>query len=132
MFVLTHHARDPLKLKEGRPSTSRLAGSRPRSSRRDTRPQAKTYHSPENKTARQYLVAGLVDEMEISFVPILLGSGERLFDGVEATCTVWSRAHGRDAQSDSPQVRETVKADLHPMPVASATSSNHRVMSPPA
>jgi len=32
--------------------------------------------------ARQYLVAGLVDEMEISLVPILPGRGERLFDGV--------------------------------------------------
>ena len=31
--------------------------------------------------ARQYLTAGLVDEMEISLVPTLLGSGERLFDG---------------------------------------------------
>ena len=34
------------------------------------------------KGAQQYLVAGLVDEMEISLVPTLLGSGERLFDGV--------------------------------------------------
>ena len=34
------------------------------------------------KAAQQYLVAGLVDEMEISLVPTLLGSGERLFDGV--------------------------------------------------
>ncbi|MEO8622774.1 MAG: dihydrofolate reductase family protein [bacterium] len=32
--------------------------------------------------AQQYLVAGLVDEMLISVVPTLLGSGERLFDGV--------------------------------------------------
>jgi dihydrofolate reductase len=32
--------------------------------------------------AQQYLKAGLVDEMEISLVPILLGGGERLFDGV--------------------------------------------------
>jgi dihydrofolate reductase len=32
--------------------------------------------------AQQYLAAGLVDEMEISVVPTLLGSGERLFDGV--------------------------------------------------
>ena len=30
--------------------------------------------------AQQYLQAGLVDEMEINLVPILLGSGERLFD----------------------------------------------------
>ena len=32
--------------------------------------------------ARQYLVAGLVDEMEINLVPTLLGSGERLFEHV--------------------------------------------------
>ena len=32
--------------------------------------------------ARQYLVAGLVDEMEINLVPTLLGAGERLFEGV--------------------------------------------------
>jgi dihydrofolate reductase len=32
--------------------------------------------------AQQYLAAGLVDEMEINLVPTLLGSGERLFDGV--------------------------------------------------
>jgi dihydrofolate reductase len=30
--------------------------------------------------ARQYLAAGLVDEMWLHVVPILLGSGERLFD----------------------------------------------------
>ena len=29
--------------------------------------------------AAQYLRAGLVDEMEIHLVPVLLGSGERLF-----------------------------------------------------
>jgi riboflavin biosynthesis pyrimidine reductase len=32
--------------------------------------------------ARQYLVAGWVDEVEIDLAPTLLGSGERLFDGV--------------------------------------------------
>jgi hypothetical protein len=34
------------------------------------------------RAAQQYLAAGLVDEMEINLVPTLLGSGERLFDGV--------------------------------------------------
>jgi dihydrofolate reductase len=33
--------------------------------------------------ASQYLIAGLVDEMELSMVPILLGGGERLFAGVD-------------------------------------------------
>ena len=32
--------------------------------------------------ARQYLLADLVDEMELHQSPILLGAGERLFDGV--------------------------------------------------
>lgn len=32
--------------------------------------------------AQQYLRAGLVDEMEIHLVPILLGDGEQLFEGV--------------------------------------------------
>ena len=32
--------------------------------------------------ARQYLAAGLVDEMDLSVVPVLLGRGERLLDDV--------------------------------------------------
>jgi dihydrofolate reductase len=32
---------------------------------------------------QQYLNAGLLDEMQLHIVPILLGSGERLFDGVK-------------------------------------------------
>jgi len=34
-------------------------------------------------SARQCLVAGLVDEMEINLVPTLIGAGERMLDGVD-------------------------------------------------
>jgi dihydrofolate reductase len=34
------------------------------------------------KAAQQYLAAGLVDEMLINLVPILLGDGERLLEGL--------------------------------------------------
>jgi dihydrofolate reductase len=35
-------------------------------------------------TVRQYLKQGLVDELHLVTVPILLGSGERIFDGLDA------------------------------------------------
>lgn len=36
-------------------------------------------------TIQQYLRAGLVDEMHLAISPILLGSGEHLFGGIDAT-----------------------------------------------
>jgi dihydrofolate reductase len=32
---------------------------------------------------RQYLREGLIDEMHVAIAPVLLGGGERLFDGVD-------------------------------------------------
>jgi len=32
-------------------------------------------------TVRQYVAAGLVDELHVVVVPLLLGAGERLFEG---------------------------------------------------
>jgi dihydrofolate reductase len=34
------------------------------------------------KLAAQYLAAGVLDEMELHLVPVLLGSGERLFEAI--------------------------------------------------
>jgi dihydrofolate reductase len=34
---------------------------------------------------QQYLAAGLIDEMEVHVVPLLLGSGARLFDGADSS-----------------------------------------------
>jgi hypothetical protein len=35
-------------------------------------------------TVRQALIAGVVDELKLDVAPVLLGSGERIFDGVES------------------------------------------------
>ena len=35
-------------------------------------------------TIRQYLQAGLIDEMHIAISPVLLGEGENLFAGIDA------------------------------------------------
>ena len=39
--------------------------------------------------AQQYLRAGLIDEMEIHVVPVLLGSGARLFDNMDGRQTAY-------------------------------------------
>jgi dihydrofolate reductase len=35
-------------------------------------------------TIQQYLRAGLIDELHVAISPVLLGGGERLFEGIDA------------------------------------------------
>ncbi len=83
VFVLTHHARAPLVLEGGTSFTFVTDGiaSAYDQARRAARGQDVALAGGAS-IARQYLTAGLVDEMELSLVPMLLGSGERLFEGV--------------------------------------------------
>jgi dihydrofolate reductase len=41
-------------------------------------------------TVQQYLRAGLLDDLHLVVVPILLGSGERLFEGLGAAMDGWT------------------------------------------
>ena len=83
VFVLTHHAREPLELEGGTTFTFVTGGIRTAldQARRAAAGKDVSLAGGAN-AAQQYLRAGLVDEMEINLVPTLLGSGERLFDGV--------------------------------------------------
>jgi dihydrofolate reductase len=83
VFVLTHHPRPPLTLDGGNTFTFVTGGieSALEQARRAARGKDVSLAGGAN-AARQYLTAGLVDEMEISLVPTLLGAGERLFEGV--------------------------------------------------
>lgn len=83
VFVLTHHKREPLELEGGTTFTfvtngieAALELARRAAGGKDVSLAGGA------KAAQEYLAAGLVDEMEISVVPTLLGSGERLFDDV--------------------------------------------------
>ena len=84
VFVLTHHEREPLVMQGGTTFTfvthgiaGALAQARKAAAGKDISLAGGA------KVAQQYLVAGLVDEMEINLAPVLLGRGERLFDGVD-------------------------------------------------
>lgn len=83
VFVLTHHAREPLALEGGTTFTFVTDGihSALEQARRVARGRDVSLAGGAH-AARQFLVAGLVDEMEISLAPTLLGGGERLFEGV--------------------------------------------------
>ena len=83
VFVLTHHTRAPLALEGGTTFTfvtdgvdAALEQARHAASARDVALAGGA------RTAQQYLAAKLVDEMEISLVPALLGGGERLFENI--------------------------------------------------
>jgi dihydrofolate reductase len=83
VFVLTHYSRAPLELEGGTTFTFVTGGIEAalEAARRAAGGKDISLAGGAD-AARQYLVAGLVDEMEINLVPTLLGSGERLFDGV--------------------------------------------------
>lgn len=83
VFVVTHHRREPLALEGGttfRFVTQGIDAALDRARRaaggRDVSLSGGAH------VCRQYLAAGLVDEMHLNQVPILLGAGERLFEGV--------------------------------------------------
>jgi dihydrofolate reductase len=82
VFVLTHHAREPLELAGGTTFhfvadgiESALAQAREAAAGKDVALAGGA------GVAQQYLSAGLIDELRLSVVPVLLGSGTRLFDG---------------------------------------------------
>jgi dihydrofolate reductase len=83
VFVLTHHAREPLSMQGG--TTFFFVTDGIESALQQAR------HSANGKdvalggganAAQQYLAAGLIDELEIHVVPLFLGSGTRLFDNL--------------------------------------------------
>jgi dihydrofolate reductase len=82
VFVLTHHEREPLNLSDTTFTfvtdgiESALAQAREAAGDKDV------FLGGGADIINQYLEAGLVDELELHVAPILLGDGERLFEGV--------------------------------------------------
>ncbi len=83
VFVLTHHSRVPLEMQGGTTFffvtdgiESALAQAREAAGSKDVAVAGGA------QTVRQFLAAGLIDELRLHIAPMLLGAGERLLDGV--------------------------------------------------
>jgi dihydrofolate reductase len=86
VFVLTHHEREPLAKEGGTTFTfvtdgieSALARAKEAAGGRDVSLGGGA------DVARQYLAAGLIDDLRLDVVPVLLGAGTRLFDDLSAS-----------------------------------------------
>jgi len=84
VFVLTHHPRPSLTMEGG--TTFHFVSDAPEAV------LARAFEAADGKdvrlgggaaTVQQYLRAGLVDDLHVAVVPVLLGSGERLFEHLD-------------------------------------------------
>jgi dihydrofolate reductase len=83
-FVLTHHARAPIQMKGG--TEFRFVTDGIHSALEQARAVAggkPIRLGGGAATIRQYLRAGLVDELHLALAPVLLGEGESLFAGLD-------------------------------------------------
>ena len=86
VFVLTHHPREPLEMQGGTTFhfvtdgiESALHRARSAANGQDVRVGGGV------QTIREYLTAGLIDDLHLVISPVLLGSGESLLAGIDLT-----------------------------------------------
>jgi len=83
VFVLTHHAREPLPMEGGTTFTFVTDGIESALEQaREAAGSADVAIAGGASTVNQYLAAGLLDQLYLHTVPVILGAGERLLDGV--------------------------------------------------
>lgn len=83
-FVLTHHARASISMAGGTTFHFVTGGIREALSRAQAAAAGKDVRVGGGvSTIRQYLQAGLIDELHLAESPVLLGSGEHLFTGID-------------------------------------------------
>jgi dihydrofolate reductase len=84
VFVLTHHARGPITMQGGTTFHFVTDGIHAALERARAAAQGKDVRLGGGvATVRQYLMAGLVDEVHLAIAPALLGRGEHLFAGID-------------------------------------------------
>jgi dihydrofolate reductase len=82
VFVLTHHARDPIRMEGGTIFHFVTEGfDAAYAQARETAGGAGVDIAGGAWTVRQALAVGVIDELTIDIAPVLLGAGERIFEG---------------------------------------------------
>ena len=85
VFVLTHHPREQLEMHGGTTFHFVTDGIEVALERAIVAAEGRDVALGGGaSTARQYLRAGLIDELEVHVVPMFLGAGERLFENLES------------------------------------------------
>jgi dihydrofolate reductase len=83
--VLTHHARESIEMKGGTTFHFVTDGIHAALARAFDAAKGKDVRLGGGAaTIRQYLRAGLIDEMHLAMSPVLLGQGENLLEGIDA------------------------------------------------
>ncbi len=84
VFVLTHYAHDPIQMEGGTTFYFVTEGlSAALEQARLLAGEREVDIAGGASTVRQALAAGVIDQLTLDLVPVVLGVGERLFDGVE-------------------------------------------------
>lgn len=98
VFVLTHHAREPLEKEGGTTFHFVTDGIESALSQAKAAAGGKDVSLGGGAAvAQQYLAAGLLDELQLNVVPILLGSGTRLLEGLPGPGPALERVEVIDA-----------------------------------
>ena len=83
VFVLTHHRREPLTMQGGTTFTFVTDGIESALAQaREAGGSGAVGIAGGADVVRQYLSAGLIGELRLHIAPVIIGAGERLFDGV--------------------------------------------------
>ena len=100
-FVLTHHRRDPIEMEGGTTFIFVTAGieaalhqAKHAANGRDVKIGGGV------ETVRQYLRAGLIDELHLALSPVVLGQGEALFAGIDLPALGY-RVAGHEASAQA-------------------------------
>jgi dihydrofolate reductase len=84
VFILTHHPRSPIEMEGGTVFHFVTGGIHEALDRARAAANGKDIRIGGGaNTIQQYLRAGLIDELHVAIAPVLLGGGERLFEGVD-------------------------------------------------